>query len=74
MPGKQSNRGKEQRSAGLAFPTLASLFINRFGYRIIGVYGAVCTALALLAFLRVRHGDVKPSFLKAFEDSSAVED
>ena len=60
--------------AQIATPTLASLFINRFGYRVIGAYGAVCTALALLAFLRVRHGDVKPSFLKAFEDSSSVED
>ncbi len=60
--------------AQIAAPTLASLFINRFGYRIIGAYGAVCTALALLAFLRVRHGDVKPSFRKAFEDSAAVED
>ena len=60
--------------AQIVTPTLASLFINAYGYRVIGLYGAACTALALLAMLPVRHGDVKLSFLRAFQDSTAVDD
>ena len=60
--------------AQIVTPTLASLFINAWGYRVIGIYGAACTALALLAMLPVRHGDVKLSFLRAFQDSTAVDD
>ena len=60
--------------AQIVTPTLASLFINAYGYRVIGLYGAACTAVALLCMLPVRHGDVKLSFLRAFEDSTAVDD
>ncbi|MCR5503881.1 MAG: MFS transporter [Lachnospiraceae bacterium] len=52
-------------------PTLASIFINRFDYGIIGFYGAVFTSLAFLVMLPVTHGDVKPDFLKALEDSTS---
>ena len=60
--------------AQIVTPTLASLFINNKGYRIIGVYSAVCTLLAFCAFLTVRHGDVKVSFQRAFDDAATVED
>ena len=60
--------------AQIVTPTLASLFINACGYWVIGLYGAACTAVALLCMLPVRHGDVKLSFLRAFEDSTAVDD
>ncbi len=60
--------------AQIVTPTLASFFINAHGYWVIGLYGAACTALALLAMLPVRHGDVKLSFLRAFQDSTAVDD
>ena len=62
------------RGAQIITPTLASLFINNKGYRIIGVYSAVCTLLAFCAFLTVRHGDVKVSFQRAFDDAATVED
>lgn len=61
-------------AAQIVTPTLASLFINAWGYRVIGVYGAACTALAFVAMLPVRHGDVKPDFMRAFEDSAAIDD
>ncbi len=60
--------------AQIVTPTLASLFINRYGYGVIGAYGAVCTTVAFLSLIFVKHGDVKLSFLKAFQDSTAVDD
>ena len=79
--GKDSDSGRYMgyyyiavTGAQIITPTLASLFINAKGYRIIGVYSAVCTLLAFCAFLTVRHGDVRMSFRQAFENASAVED
>lgn len=60
--------------AQIITPTLASLFINMTGYGVIGIYGAVCTAVSLCVLLPVRHGDVKPDFLRAFQDSTDVGD
>ena len=61
-------------TAQIVTPTLASLFINHYGYRIIGVYSACCTAMSFCAFLFVRHGDVKTSFKQAFQDAAAIEE
>ena len=61
-------------AAQIVTPTLASLFINRLGYRIIGIYGAVCMAAAFAAMVTVRHGDVKTDFSRAFRDSAAIDD
>ncbi|MCR5507084.1 MAG: MFS transporter [Lachnospiraceae bacterium] len=60
--------------AQIITPTLASLFINTFSYRIIGIYGSICTAVALLLLIPTKHGDVKPDFIKAFEDSAAIDE
>ncbi len=60
--------------AQIVTPTFASLCINRFGYRVIGVYGALCTVAAFCAFLFVRHGDVGPDFRRALEDAASVEE
>lgn len=79
--GKDSDSGRYMgyyymavTGAQIITPTLASLFINAKGYRIIGVYSAMCTLLAFCAFLTVRHGDVRVTFQQAFDDASAVED
>ncbi len=56
-------------AAQIVTPTLASLFINRRGYGVIGIYSAAFSALAFLALLPVRHGDVKPRMSKAVEDA-----
>jgi len=56
-------------SAQIVTPTLASIFINHFGYGVIGFYGAVFTLIACVMFFPVRHGDVRPSFLHAIDDS-----
>ena len=79
--GKDSDSGRYMgyyymavTGAQIITPTLASLFINNKGYRIIGVYSAVCTLLAFCAFLTVRHGDVRVSFQQAFDDAETVED
>ena len=56
-------------SAQIVTPTLASLFINHWGYGVIGFYGAVFTLLACFMLIPVRHGDVRPSFLHAIDDS-----
>lgn len=60
--------------AQIVTPALASLFIKQHGYGIIGLYGAVCMAVAFAAMLTVRHGDVKTDFLRALSDSTAVDD
>ena len=60
--------------AQILTPTLASLSINAFGYAVIGIYGGVCTAVALCASLFIRCGDVKLSFRQALEDAAAPED
>ena len=60
--------------AQIVTPTLASLFINACGYRIIGIYGAICTAIAFCAMLPVRHGNVKVDLRRALQDSTAVDD
>ena len=60
--------------AQIITPTLASLFINRHGYRIIGTYGAVFTAMSFIAFLWVQHGDVEPSLQRAFENATAIDE
>ena len=57
--------------AQIVTPTLASLFINHYGYGIIGFYGSACTLLAFILMLPVRHGDVKPDFLRALKDSTS---
>ena len=56
-------------SAQIITPTLASFFINRWGYGVIGFYGAAFTMLAYLMLIPVRHGDIRPSHLHAIEDS-----
>ena len=60
-------------SAQIVTPTLASVFINRWGYGVIGLYGAAFTLIACFALLPVRHGDVRPSFLHAVDDSVSQE-
>ena len=60
--------------AQIVTPTLASLFINIHGYRIIGIYGAICTSLALIACFNVKHGDVRVNFRQAFDDAAAAEE
>ena len=79
--GKDSDAGRYMgyyyaavTGAQIITPTLASLFINVHGYGVIGIYGAVCTAAAFLMMVSVRHGDVKPDFLRALKDASAVDD
>ena len=78
--GKDSDSGRYMgyyyaavTGAQIVTPTLASLFINLRGYGVIGVYGAVCTAIALGVLLPVRHGDVKPDFVRAFRDSTELD-
>ncbi|MCR5356403.1 MAG: MFS transporter [Lachnospiraceae bacterium] len=79
--GKDSDSGRYMgyyyaavTGAQIITPTLASFFINARGYGIIGIYGAICTLVAFILMFPVKHGDVKPDFLKAFEDSTAVDD
>ncbi|MBQ3268818.1 MAG: MFS transporter [Clostridia bacterium] len=60
--------------AQIVTPTLASLFINAWGYRVIGVYGAACTAIAFCAMLLVKHGNVKLTFRETFRDAAAIDD
>ena len=55
--------------AQIVTPTLASIFINHWGYGVIGFYGAAFTILACFMLIPVRHGDVRPSFLHAIDDS-----
>ena len=56
-------------AAQIVTPTLASLFINRGGYRVIGVYGGIFNALAFVCCLLTRHGDVRPPLSSAVEDA-----
>ena len=79
--GKDSDSGRYMgfyyaavTGAQIITPTLASFFIKAHGYGIIGVYGAVCTLAAFLLMFPVKHGDVKPDFMRAFMDSTAVDE
>ena len=56
-------------AAQIVTPTFASLFINAFGFRVIGVYGGIFNALTFVCCLFARHGDVKPLFAAAVEDA-----
>ena len=55
--------------AQIVAPTLASLFINRWDYHVIGFYGALFTLLAFFCFLLAHHGDVKPAFVHAVDEA-----
>ena len=57
--------------AQIVAPTLASLFINRWGYGVLGIFSSFFTAIAFLVLLPVRHGDVKPSLKHAIDDAIA---
>ena len=79
--GKDSDSGRYMgyyyaavTGAQIVTPTLASFYINAFGYRVIGRYGALCTAVSFCMLLPVKHGDVKTSFMQAFQDSTALDD
>ena len=61
-------------AAQIIIPTLASLFINAGGYRVIGVYGGFFNLLAFLCCLLARHGDVKPALASAVEDALTDDD
>ena len=74
--GKDSDTGRflgyyyvAATGAQIVTPTLASLFINRWGYGVLGAYSGIFTVIALLALLPVRHGDVRPSFAHAVDDA-----
>ena len=55
--------------AQIVTPTLASLFINRGGFRVIGVYGGMFNVLVFVCCLFTRHGDVRPPLSSAVEDA-----
>lgn len=62
-------------AAQIVAPTVASFFINRHGYQIIGVYGAVLNFFVLCCGLMIRHGDAKPIFRSVAEEAvSSVSD
>ncbi len=79
--GKDSDAGRYMgyyyiatTAAQIVTPTLASLFINRFGFGVIGIYGGAFTLIAVFALLPVRHGDVRPSLAEAVDDAVQRED
>lgn len=60
--------------AQIVTPVFCSLFINAFGYKIIGVYAAVFEILCLVCCLFVKHGDAKPILADAVSEAVAADD
>ena len=60
--------------AQIVTPVFCSLFINVFGYKIIGVYAAVFEILCLVCCVFVKHGDAKPILADAVSEAVAGDD
>lgn len=55
-------------------PTLASLFINSAGYKVIGVYAGFFCIVGFACGFFVKHGDVKPVMIKAVDGAITADD
>lgn len=54
-------------SAQIITPILSGFFIDLIGYEALFPYAFICTLLAFMTFMKVAHGDEKPSAKKGIE-------
>ena len=56
-------------NATLVTPTIASLFINKMGFQVIGVYAGIFSLIACVCGFFVHHGDAKPILNSAVNEA-----